>query len=575
MLPLERHGKGPERLVRPTCVARAIAFSGFLLILANAAFGQATLRASVSSADVEGNRDSGTNSFAAAVSGDGQVIAFESLANNLVAGDSNKTWDVFVRDRATGITELGSVDSLGVQGNDQSFYPSLSSDGRYVAFCSDASNLVPGDTNGATDVFVRDRVAGSTIRVSVDSFGFEATGSSFGLISADGLWVTFSSDAQDLVAFDFNSSRDVFIHDMASGVTERLSVDSAGIEGNGDSALPAISADGSIVAYFSNASNLVAGDLNGTYDIFVRDCGAGTTERVSVDSIGVEGNGMSLFPAISSDGLLVAFESDATNLVTPDTNSSRDIFIHDRATGQSRRLSVDSLGNEADDGSFSAQLSGDGSVVSFYSAATNLVPSDSNGWADVFVHNLSSNGTERVSIDSGGVEGNGASYSSSISADGQVVVYAGWASNLVGDDTNLRSDVFVRDLRLQAAGWSNYGTGLAGSFGVPQLTARSNPVIGTQLTIDIGNSAAIDSIGLVVLGFQAAQLHTNRGSDILVLPFLVSLISVPSAGQVLTGLLPADQALSGLHVYLQAVEADSGAIKGVSFTSGLDLTLGY
>ncbi len=196
-----------------------------------------------------------------------------------------------------------------------------------MAFQSFATNLVSGDTNGQLDVFVHDRQSGATERVSVDSGN---NGSYAYSISADGRCVAFSSDANNLVSGDTNGDSDVFVHDRQSGATERVSVDSAGAQGNLDSNSPSISADGRYVAFWGWASNLVSGDTNATADVFVHDRQNGATERVSVKSAGAQGNGRSDDPSISADGRCVAFHSWATNLVSGDTNATEDVFVRDR-----------------------------------------------------------------------------------------------------------------------------------------------------------------------------------------------------------------------------------------------------
>ncbi|TMM11186.1 MAG: hypothetical protein E6G00_05495, partial [Actinobacteria bacterium] len=247
--------------------------------------------------------------------------------SNLVGGDTNGVGDVFVRDRKTGKTKRVSVNSHGAQANGESFAAPISADGRFVAFLSSASNLVGGDTNGARDVFVRDRKAGKTRRVSVDSHGAQGKGASFvPSISANGRFVAFSSVANNLVGGDTNTVSDVFVRDRKTGKTRRVSVDSHGAQGNGDSFIPSISADGRFVAFYSDAANLVAGDGNAAGDGFVRDRKAGRTKRVSVASHGTQGNDTSFPPSISADGRFVAFTSLANNLVAGDTNGASDIF---------------------------------------------------------------------------------------------------------------------------------------------------------------------------------------------------------------------------------------------------------
>ena len=190
---------------------------------------------------------------------------------------------------ALGVLERVSVDSIGAEADSNSYYPSISSDGRYVAFESGASNLVAGDTNGDSDIFVHDRTTGNTTRVSVDSAGAEADSESYSpSISGDGRYVAFYSYASNLVAGDTNGQVDIFVHDRTTNTTTRVSVDSIGAEGDSESVFPSISSDGGYVAFYSRASNLVAGDTNGDSDIFVHERTTNTTTRVSVDSSGAE-----------------------------------------------------------------------------------------------------------------------------------------------------------------------------------------------------------------------------------------------------------------------------------------------
>jgi Tol biopolymer transport system component len=238
---------------------------------------------------------------------------------------------VFVHDRQTGQTARVSVASSGAEGEGASWNAAISADGRYVAFESDARNLVTGDTNGREDVFVRDRQTAQTTRVSVSSTGAQGTGHSvWPAISADGRYVAFESDARNLVAGDSNNLRDVFVRDRQAGQTTRVSVASDGTQGDDFSSYAAISADGRYVAFYSGASTLVAGDTNGAWDVFLRDRQAGQTTRVSVASDGAQANSNSYIAAISADGRCVAFFSDASNLVAGDTNWCRDVFVRDR-----------------------------------------------------------------------------------------------------------------------------------------------------------------------------------------------------------------------------------------------------
>jgi len=363
---------------------KQLAWTGMCLLLSSTAHAQVTVRVSVNS---NGDQANGI-CLDPSVSADGRYVAFWSYASFLVAGDTNNQPDVFVRDRQTGVTERMSVSSAGAQGDGNCQFSSISADGRYVAFASFASNLVPGDTNEIQDIFVRDRQTGTTERVSVDSAGTQGSMDAHEpSLSADGRYVTFWSEASDYVSNDTNAAGDVFVRDRQTGTTDRVSVDSAGTQGNDWSWFQWISADGRYVAFQSVATNLVPGDTNGFRDVFVRDRLNHTTELVSVGSTGTQGNGDSGYDgcAISGDGRYVAFGSGASNLVVGDTNDVGDVFVCDRQTGTIERVSVDSAGTQGNDTSGVPSLSADGRCVAFGSAASNLVPWDTNGFTDIFL----------------------------------------------------------------------------------------------------------------------------------------------------------------------------------------------
>ena len=289
--------------------------------------GATTTRVSVASDGGLANSDSAWPSL----SEDGRYVAFQSDASNLVAGDANARQDVFVHDRQTGQTTLVSVASDGTQGDDDGYRPALSADGRYVVFDSAASNLVAGDVDApyaTSDAFVHDRQTGQTTMVSVASDGTKGNDVSMsGALSADGRYVGFYSYAANLVAADTNLMPDVFVHDRQTGQTTLVSVASNGTQGNEPSGLPALSADGRHVAFESYASNLVAGDTNSSRDVFLHDRQTARTIRVSVASDGAQGNAYSEDPALSADGQWVTFTSRASNLGPPDTNADDDIFV--------------------------------------------------------------------------------------------------------------------------------------------------------------------------------------------------------------------------------------------------------
>jgi Tol biopolymer transport system component len=569
-------------------VARSLAGAASALLLAvppSAAQDRIT-RVSVDSNGGEANSSSAY--VGVAVSLDGRFVAFDSFASNLVPADTNDIGDVFVHDRATGVTVRVSVDSSGVEGDWLSFHPAMSKDGRFVAFESEASNLVPGDANDDRDVFVHDRDPdengvfdegnGVTARVSVDSNGVEGNGDSRNpSLSGDGNLVAFDSDADNLVGGDANGDSDVFVHNRSTGKTTRVSKASDGSAGNNSSYDPSISQDGAFVAFASSASDLVPNDTNGVSDIFVRDRLNHLTSRVSIDSAGVEGNSWSYSCAISADGQIVAFVSYSDNLVAGDSNGDVDVFVHARATGVTTRVSLDSSGVEAEYGSHSPSISADGRYVAFVTGSDNLVPGDSNQAYDVFVHDRSTGETTVSSANCLGDLGDYSSYFPSISGDGLLVAFASEAENLISGDTNERQDVFVHDRTAVEpdASWNNYGAGFPGTNGVPSLTASADPVLGTSITIDVGNSLGLFTVGFVLVGADDASIPTNDGGTILVDFLFIVPIAVWPAGASFAADVPPEPALCGESFYLQAIEFDDGAQYGLSFTAGLELLLGH
>ncbi len=322
-----------------------------------------------------------------AISGDGRWVAFESVATNLVAGGSSGIGDVFVRDLLTGQTTTISLDVNGGASDGPSGRVSVSRDGRYVAFLSAANDLVIEDGNAHADIFVRDRQTGLTERTNPNAEGGDSTIASWvSSISGNGRHVAFPSNADDLVDGDTNGFRDIFLRDLDLGQTTRVNVGPAGEQANEVSNRGTVNADGRVVAFSSKANNLVAGDTNGLEDIFVRDLDSNTTARVNLSQGGAQTNsGGSWLPSLTSDGRFVAFQSDDPGLVAGDSNGSDDVFSHDRDIGRTVKLSVTITGGQSNGVSSSPSVSGDGRYVAFDSVATNLVAGDSNGVMDVFI----------------------------------------------------------------------------------------------------------------------------------------------------------------------------------------------
>ena len=391
-----------------------------------------TTRVSVTNGGAQANGAS----LGASLSDDGRYVVFVSEATNLVSGDTSTRRDVFVRDRQLGVNERVSVGTGGVEASASSREPSISNDGNIVQFSSNATNLVTGDTNGETDVFVHNRLTNTTTRVSVTTGGAQATGgdSDNGVLSADGRYVVYKSTATNLITTDTNNLSDVYRYDRNTGMTLRLSLTNGGLQSaGGGSFRPSVNANGQVVAFDSTATNLVTGDSNATADVFVRDLTAGTTTRVSVGPGGAQANDQSFFPSISADGRFVAFSSSATNLVP---NGGPGVYVHDRTTGVTSALVVTTGGLQAVS---PPRISGNGRYVCFAVESATLP-------GEVFVSDRHTLVKTRVSVASNGEIANSLSESCAINADGTLVTFLSYATNLVSDDSNGQPDVFLRTL---------------------------------------------------------------------------------------------------------------------------------
>jgi Tol biopolymer transport system component len=482
-----------------------------------------------------------------AVSGDGRFVAFTSAADNLVDGDTNAALDVFVYDRQQSTVTRVSMAADGAEGNGDSRAPSIDRTGTIVAFTSEASNLVAGDENGATDVFVR-RIGGPSANlIATTLFSVAADGSGSGdgasaepSLSPEGSMVAFSSDATNLVAGDTNEHKDVFLRSLEYGSgTELVSLrnGSTTTAGNGDSFSPSLSAGGTMIAFASRATNLLgSSDDNDVSDIFLRtpqskstelvsrscgneaaddasfdpqissDTGSGgagvsfvtdasnllqgcsgapapdnnnlpdvyfrplgpspiVNERISRDPAGAQFMRSSLESAVSGDGRLVAFTVDGIEATAGGPGAGAEVFGRNRSTtpGTTTRLSAPADGPALGPAvTESPAISVDGNIVAYASAASDLVADDSNSLTDVFVSDLARKETTRVSRGRSGAPANGSSAVDSapaLSADGQVVAFSSAATNLVGDDNNGVGDVFVFDRARQETGRVNLGVG--------------------------------------------------------------------------------------------------------------------
>jgi Domain of unknown function (DUF4347)/Cadherin-like/WD40-like Beta Propeller Repeat len=449
------------------------------------------------------------------------------------------TFDFTVSDSLAASPELFAFGINNNAADARSDNASISSDGRYVVFESTATNLVVGDTNGVSDIFVYDRQTLSTKRISVNSTGIEGNGASnLASIAADGRYIAFASMATNLVTGDTNARKDIFVHDQVLGTTTRISVSSSGVQAaSGVLYSSGISDNGRYVVFESQTTNWGSG-ASIYNDIYVHDRQTSTTSKLVLLGVGTHDSYVNN-SRISNDGRYVVFNSFATNLVSGDTNGILDVFVHDRQTGITTRVSTSTSGGQAIGGaSQNGAISSDGRYISFDSLANNLVANDTNNKGDIFVHDLQSGTTTRVSVGAGGIQGNDTSYNSSISADGRYVAFASAADNLISGDTNNQIDLFVYDRQtnqVQRGGLRAITSGgyraisLEGRYAISSFSPQSiydlKPVKATaNIAITAGNTAPVIPSGgtasgnIFVTANQAIQEYSPIGTLIRSIP---------------------------------------------------------
>lgn len=483
--------------MRTSAVRSVVWMCGALALAAGSAGAQGITPVSVSSTGTAGNGPSDEPSLSA----DGRFVAFSSAASNLVPGDTNEVTDVFVRDRVTAQTTRVSIGSTGAQANGESLWPSISADGRLVAFYSSASNLVPSDTNAAGDVFVHDRQSGQTMRVSVATGGVQTGGAArdFPSISGNGRYVGFWSRAADLVPGDTNATGDVFLHDRQTGVTTRVSATASGLQGDDNSFKVSLDHDGRSVAFLSFARNLAAGgDGGSTADLFVysRDTGQHTRIGLPFDArLGGVTIDISA-TALSGDGRSVGFSSRFPEGQAATGPVALSVFVHDRATGQTSTVATRSL--SAADASFGkVSLDDTGTLLTFGAGADPGCGSSTPGTAtcprQVFLHDRTTGATTRLDAPASGLTDEGdSSLSAVLSRNGEVAAFASDSRVLGGADTNQARDVFVRDTRIDSD-----------SDGIPDVTELQfglNPLV---------NDAAADADADGRTNLQEVQAGTH------------------------------------------------------------------
>lgn len=541
------------------------------------ALGALAQRSPAQDTEIIGVRPNGApgnlGAFGGSVSDDGRFVAFLSYSTNIVTGDTNNRADCFVRDRLLATTRRASVSSSGAEANDDSLVALISGDGNVVAFESEAKNLWPADMNNRPDVFVHDLRTGITECVSINLGGATARESSalFG-ISADGTRVCFRSGSDDLVPGDTNGAVDFFVRDRVAGVTTRVTIRSDGTQANGNSHGGGISSDGRYVAFQSDATNLDAADADANTDIYRHDLSNGTTALVGLGWTGAKPDVRAVYVGISDDGRRVAFASAASSIVPNDDATSTDLFERDVESGDVRCLSVDRDGKPSH-----GEGTGESSLrfVTFRSLEEDLVDGDLNAELDVFLREVSVGVTTRGSIDAAGGELDDYSFGGDVTPDGTVFVFQSNARYVIPGLFHATPQVYARTRSLQRAGTNEYGSGVAGKLGVPSIGTDRPPTMGYDTTLEFGNSLGLWTVAIVLLGEEAAQIPTGFGVDLLVTPLVSVLVAVPTTGGAVSGSIPVHELMPGETWYAQALLVDPYAIDGIASTPGLELVLGW
>ncbi|WP_162815552.1 PD40 domain-containing protein [Microvirga aerophila] len=479
-------------------------------------------RISTAADGAQGNGDSYYSSF----NSDGRYVVFTSEASNLVANDTNGKQDIFRKDLLTGQIVRVSTATDSTQADSGSYAPQITTDGRYVFFESFAGNLTVGDSLDNNDIFRKDLLTGELVCVSTAQGGAAGNASSESAhITPDGRYIVFSSDSSNLVAGDTNNREDIFCKDLLTGAVTLVSANLQGQQGSNPSHDSHISANGRYVIFSSASNNLVENDTNGSSDIFRKDLVTNEIVRVSTTVSGAQTAGSGYESSISADGRYVVFTSWSDALVAGDTNGSVDVFRKDLATGEVLRVSTSVNGTQGVEDSVGGVVSADGRYVVFTSLSYNLVAGDTNGNADVFRKDLLTGELLRLTDQPDGTQGNQNSGFAEISLDGRFIAFASGASNLVSGDSNGKTDIFVLDANLlpyrQAIAEKRFidlklGVGAASSVSVAWGD-------GAVDTVSPAGGSASFRHSYASTGSKAAMVTVKEGAQTWVVPHTITL----------------------------------------------------
>lgn len=398
---------------------------------------------STSDEGVKGNGESSNPAMPA----DGSKLAFHTGSTNLDPADTDPLFDEYVKDLETGDITLISTSDTGVKANGESWFPVFSADGSKVAFRSGATNLDPADTDSRWDVYAKELATGDIQLGSTSDTGEKSNGSAFNpFLSGDGSILAFRSSATNLDPGDTDNKWDAYVKNLTTGDIRLVSTSDAGVKGNESSGNPGLTLDGSVVVFYSGATNLDPADTDEVPDIYVKDLTTGDLRLVSTSDEGIKGNDGSILPFILPDGSKVVFSSRATNLDPADPDDIQDIFLKNLITGETTLVSTSSTGEKANGDSGNPYPTADGSFLAFTSQATNLHPADTDPLEDVYLKDLRTGEVRLLSTTDDGVKGNGHSQNPALAADGTRVAFHSEATNLDPADGDAILDIYAKDL---------------------------------------------------------------------------------------------------------------------------------